>query len=175
MNKKGVASSLVIAAVVSLLVGALFGASMVEPEQVTTYVDVPGETVYEDVTVTEYVEVADSRFDYWSERVDVADACVNNFLLDWQNEIAINESNTLSDYDDYIEDGSEYEVSDYPNLNDGHELLSDVTLAETDHEDNDWTCSFQADFENDSWTESTYNVSMAYEDGEFDDLVVTLA
>ena len=176
MNKQGVASSLMIAAVVSLLVGALFGASIVEPETVTTYVDVPGETVYvEGEIVTEYVEVADSRFDYWAERIVIADACVTNFLADWQNEIAINESGVLSDYDDYIEDGSEFEVSDSPDLTDGHELLNEVTLTETDHNDNDWTCVFQADFENDAWTEATYNVSLAYEDGEFDDLVVTLA
>jgi hypothetical protein len=178
MNKHGIMTNVLIVSIVSLLIGGLLGAGMVEPEQVTTYVDLPGETVYVDVpgeAVTEYVDVADSRYDYWAERILVADACVNNFLAEWQSEIAINESGTLSDYDDYIEDGSEYEVSDYPNLNDGHRLLNDVTLSETDHEDNDWTCNFQADFENDGWSEATYNVSLAYEDGEFDDLTVTLA
>ena len=176
MNKHGIMTNVIIVSIVSLLIGGLLGASMVEPEQITSYVDVPGETVYvEGEIVTEYVEVADSRFDYWAERMVIADACVTNFLADWQNEIAINESGVLSDYDDYIEDGSEYAVSDSPDLTDGHRLLNDVTLAETDHEDNDWTCSFQADFENDAWTEATYNVSLAYEDGEFDDLVIVLA
>ena len=176
MNKKGIAESVLIVGVISLLIGGLLGASMVEPEQITSYVDVPGETIYvEGEIITEYVEVADSRFDYWAERIVIADACVTNFLADWQNEIAINESGVLSDYDDYIEDGSEFEVSDSPDLTDGHELLNEVTLTETDHNDNDWTCVFQADFENDAWTEATYNVSLAYEDGEFDDLVVTLA
>ena len=181
MNKKGIAESVLIVGVISLLIGGLLGASMVSPEEVTTYVDVlvPGETVYEEVIVTEIVETVDSRFDYWAERVDIATACVGSFALDWQEEILISETvgntTSTSDYDDYIEDGSTYDVSDSPDLTDGHRLLNDVTLSETDHEDNDWTCSFQVDYEDDDWNENTYNVSVNYEDGDFDDLEVILA
>ena len=180
MTKKGIANQIVIWCVGALVVGALFGASVVNPDEIVSYVDVPGETVYVDVPGEDVtVEVVDSRFDYWAERVDIATACVGSFALDWQEEIVISETvgntTSTSDYDDYIEDGSTYDVSDSPDLTDGHRLLNDVTLSETDHEDNDWTCSFQVDYEDDNWNENTYNVSVNYEDGDFDDLEVIAA
>lgn len=180
MTKKGIANQIVIWCVGALLVGALFGASVVNPDEIVSYVDVPGETIYVDVPGEDVtVEVVDSRFDYWAERVDIATACVGSFALDWQEEIVISETvgntTSTSDYDDYIEDGSTYDVSDSPDLTDGHRLLNDVTLSETDHEDNDWTCSFQVDYEDDNWNENTYNVSVNYEDGDFDDLEVIAA
>jgi hypothetical protein len=173
MNKKGIAENLVIVAAISLLIGGLFGASMVDSETIIEYV--PGETIYSEVIVTEEVEVADSRFDYWAERADIATACVVNFADNWHEEIVITEGNTTSDLDDYVEDGSTYDVSDSPDLTDAHHLLSDVTLSETDHEDNEWTCTFQVDYEDDSWNEHTYNESVTYEDGDFDDLTVIAA
>jgi len=180
MTKKGIANQIVIWCVGALVIGALFGASVVNPDEIVSYVDVPGETVYVDVPGEDViVEVVDSRFDYWAERVDIATACVGNFALEWQEEIEISETDgnttTTSDYDDYIEDGSTYDVSDSPDLTDGHRLLNDVTLSETDHEDNDWTCTFQVDYEDDNWNENTYNVSVNYEDGDFDDLEVIAA
>ena len=180
MTKKGIANQIVIWCVGALVVGALFGASVVNPDEIVSYVDVPGETVYVDVPGEDVtVEVVDSRFDYWAERVDIATACVGSFALDWQEEIVISETvgntTSTSDYDDYIEDGSTYDVSDSPDLTDGHRLLNDVTLSETDHEDNDWTCTFQVDYEDDDWNENTYNVSVNYEDGDFDDLEVIAA
>jgi hypothetical protein len=159
----------------ALLIGLVLGAAMfpvVETEVVYEQVLVPGE----DKIVT--VPVIDDRYSYYTERADIATSCVNYALDNWQEEIVITETSgnttTTYDYDEYIEDGSEFDVEDYPNLNDVRRLLSDVTLSEVDHEDNEWTCAFQMDMENDLWNEATYNVSLTYEDGSLDDLEVIL-
>ena len=155
----------------ALLIGLLLGSAMfpvTEEVVVVEQVLVPGEDVLVEVPVI------DDRYDYYVERADIATSCVNYALDNWQEEIVISESNSTYDYDEYIEDGSEFEVEDYPNLNDVRRLLTDVTLSEVDHEDNEWTCDFQMDYENDAWTESTYNVSLTYEDGSLDDLEVIL-
>ena len=159
----------------TLVLGLLVGATMF-PMTVT-------ETVYEQVLVPgedRVIEVptVDSRYDYYVERVDIATACVNHALENWQEEIVISETSgnttTTYDYDEYIEDGSEFEVSDSPDLDDARRLLTDVSLSEVDHEDNEWTCAFTMDMENDLWNEATYNVSVTYEDGSLDDLEVIL-
>ena len=155
----------------TLVLGLLVGATMFPmtvTETVVEQVLVPGED-----RIIE-VPTVDSRYDYYVERADIATACVNHALANWQEEIVITESNSTYDYDEYIEDGSEFEVEDYPNLEDVRRLLTDVSLSEVDHEDNEWTCDFQMDMENDLWTESTYNVSVTYEDGSLDDLEVIL-
>jgi hypothetical protein len=155
----------------TLVLGLLVGATMFPmtvTETVVEQVLVPGED-----RVIE-VPTVDSRYDYYVERADIATACVNHALANWQEEIVISESNSTYDYDEYIEDGSEFEVEDYPNLEDVRRLLTDVSLSEVDHEDNEWTCDFQMDMENDLWNEATYNVSVTYEDGSLDDLEVIL-
>ncbi len=171
MNKKGVASSLLIAAVVSLLVGGLLGASMTETE--TVYVDVPGETVYEEVTVTEIVEVDNPAFADQLEELNVYRAGLEYFNLEWQDEISINVSGTMTDYDDYISDGSEYEVEEYPDENDYTEVNRDVTLTEIDHEDSEWTASWTTEFEDDTGTNTCYTTTVTVEELVGDDLTLT--
>lgn len=159
----------------TLVLGLLVGATMFPmtvTETVVEQVFVPGKDVIREVPTV------DSRYDYYVERVDIATACVNHALANWQEEIVISETSgnttTTYDYDEYIEDGSEFEVSDSPDLDDARKLLTDVSLSEVDHEDNEWTCAFQMDMENDLWNEATYNVSVTYEDGSLDDLEVIL-
>ena len=159
----------------TLVLGLLLGMTLFPTTVTETVVEqvlVPGED-----RVVE-VPTVDSRYDYYVERVDIATACVNHALANWQEEIVITETsgNTTStyDYDEYLEDGSEFDVSDSPDLDDARRLLTDVTLSEVDHEDNEWTCEFTMDYENDLWSESTYNVSVTYEDGSLDDLEVIL-
>lgn len=124
----------------ALLIGLLLGSAMFPVSEEVVVVEqvlVPGEDVLIEVPVI------DDRYDYYVERADIATNCVNYALDNWQEEIVISESNSTYDYDEYIEDGSEFEVEDYPNLNDVRRLLTDVNLSEVDHEDNEWTCDFQ--------------------------------
>jgi hypothetical protein len=173
MNKNGVASTLLIAAVVSLLVGALFGASMVEPETITTYVDVPGETIYEEVLVTEIIEVNNPAFDDQLEELNVYQAALAYFNLEWQEEISINVSGTMTDYDDYIEDGSEYEVEECPDEDDYTEVNRDVTLTEVDHEDSEWEAEWTTEFEDDTGASTCYTTTVTVEELVGDDLTLT--
>ena len=168
-------SNALLVGLATLVLGLLLGATMFPmtvTETVVEQVLVPGED-----RVIE-VPTVDSRYDYYVERVDIATACVNHALNNWQEEIVITETsgNTTStyDYDEYLEDGSEFDVSDSPDLTDARRLLTDVSLSEVDHEDNEWTCEFTMDYENDLWNEATYNVSVTYEDGSLDDLEVIL-
>ena len=115
----------------TLVLGLLVGATMFPmtvTETVVEQVLVPGED-----RIIE-VPTVDSRYDYYVERADIATACVNHALANWQEEIVITESNSTYDYDEYIEDGSEFEVEDYPNLEDVRRLLTDVSLSEVDHD-----------------------------------------
>jgi hypothetical protein len=175
MNKHGIMTNVLIVSIVSLLIGALLGAAMVEPEQVTTYVDLPGETIYEQVlvNVTEIIEVNNPAFDDQLEELNVYQAALAYFNLEWQEEISINVSGTMTDYDDYIEDGSEYEVEECPDENDYTEVNRDVTLTEVDHEDSEWEAEWTTEFEDDTGASTCYTTTVTVEELVGDDLTLT--
>jgi len=138
----------------------------------------PAEVVYEDVVkvveadpIIETVEVPtpDPAFADQLEELNVYRVALAYFNTEWQDEIEIG----TDDYGDYTEDGSEIDVEETPSADDYSEVADEVTLTETDHEDNEWTVEWLAEFEDDTNTNICYNVSTTVEDGVADDLELT--
>lgn len=169
METKGVLA----VALVALLVGVVGGYVLDTPDTqvvevpveklvtVDKFVEVPGETVYQEVPVDDPV------YDYFRERYEVAEACYGEYKGNWEEELTVGGA----DYDDWVESNNqELDVVDEPDFSDAHDVLQFLSVTLVDLDDNEWDCNFNSTLRDEDRNEYTATVTVNYEDGELDDL-----